>query len=323
WQPPAPRHGQSGSGKRSPAAGNAGTLRAAGCRRPAARRKRGECNVPRTRRPRRARVRKPGRSPACSLIRTSCGGESIAGHCLSQGSGGSPRVAQVPGEVYDTGAWHEEIPMRHDPDGRRLPIKLDSTSNGEFAPMPLEHVHLHANALAQQAADANARRLGLSRRRLLVSAAGAAGTLLAFNEAYAAAGRIGGFYEIEPTAALDIEQAAQQLGSREFVFDVQGHFVGRNWQGRHQLGGVEQFVKDVFLDSDTDMMVLSFIPSRREDEYLPIDEAAAVQEIVERLPRGQRLLIHGRGNPNQPGDLDDIDALASRWKVSALKCYTQ
>ena len=213
--------------------------------------------------------------------------------------------------------------MRHDSDGRRLPIKLDSTSNGEVAPMPLERVHLRANALAHQAADANAKRLGLSRRRLLVSAAGAAGTLLAFNEAYAAAGRTGGFYEIEQTAALDVEQAAQRLGSREFIFDVQGHFVGRNWQGRHGLGGVDQFVKDVFLDSDTDMMVLSFIPSRRENEYLPIAEAAAVQEIVSRLPRGQRLLIHGRVNPNQPGDMEDIDALASRWKVSALKCYTQ
>ena len=77
--------------------------------------------------------------------------------------------------------------MRHDSDGRRLPIKLDSTSNGEVAPMPLERVHLRANALAHQAADANAKRLGLSRRRLLVSAAGAAGTLLAFNEAYRSA----------------------------------------------------------------------------------------------------------------------------------------
>lgn len=25
----------------------------------------------------------------------------------------------------------------HDPDGLRLPIKLDSTSNGEYAPIPL------------------------------------------------------------------------------------------------------------------------------------------------------------------------------------------
>lgn len=31
--------------------------------------------------------------------------------------------------------------MRHDPDGRRLPIKLDATSNGEVAPMPLTSGH--------------------------------------------------------------------------------------------------------------------------------------------------------------------------------------
>ena len=27
---------------------------------------------------------------------------------------------------------------RNDPDGRRLPIKLDATSNGEYVPIPLD-----------------------------------------------------------------------------------------------------------------------------------------------------------------------------------------
>ena len=26
----------------------------------------------------------------------------------------------------------------HDPEGARLPVKIDSTSNGEFAPVPLQ-----------------------------------------------------------------------------------------------------------------------------------------------------------------------------------------
>ena len=34
--------------------------------------------------------------------------------------------------------------------------------------------------------------------------------------------------------------------------------------------GPDQFVKDVFLDSDTDLMVLSFVPSTREGEPLTI-----------------------------------------------------
>jgi predicted TIM-barrel fold metal-dependent hydrolase len=34
-------------------------------------------------------------------------------------------------------------------------------------------------------------------------------------------------------------------------------------------------------------------------------------------------LIHGRVNPNQPGDLEAMDELKERWKVSAWKTYTQ
>ncbi len=47
--------------------------------------------------------------------------------------------------------------QRIDPDGLRLPIKLDSTSNGEFVPVPLEPVHRQARHEALSAATANAR----------------------------------------------------------------------------------------------------------------------------------------------------------------------
>src|SRR5689334_10725398 len=80
-----------------------------------------------------------------------------------------------------------------DPDGTRLPIKLDSTSNGEFVPVPLDAANREANRLAHQQASENARRRGVTRRRFLTSACGAASTLLAFNAANAAARRAGGF----------------------------------------------------------------------------------------------------------------------------------
>jgi predicted TIM-barrel fold metal-dependent hydrolase len=210
-----------------------------------------------------------------------------------------------------------------DPEGRRLPIKLDTTSNGEFEPIPLDAVHRDANALAHEAATANAKRLGLERRDFLVSAMGAASTLLAFNSAFAAIGKTGGSYQIEREAAFNADLARERLGSREFIFDVQGHFVGKSWEPRHSLGGADRFVKDVFLDSDTDMMVLSFIPSTRRDEVLPVSEADAVRQIVDRLEGTKRLLIHGRVNPNQPGDTDDMQELAEKWKVVAFKAYTQ
>jgi uncharacterized protein len=74
--------------------------------------------------------------------------------------------------------------------------------------------------------------------------------------------------------------------------------------------GPDQFVKDVFLDSDTDLMVLSFVPSSAEGEPLKIEEAEATARIVEQLEGTHRLYIHGRVNPNQPGDLERMDLLA-------------
>ena len=242
--------------------------------------------------------------------------------------------------------------LRHDPEGTRLPVKLDSTSNGEYAPLPLEPAHREANARALASAGENAKRLGLSRRDFLVSAGGVATTLLGMNEAYAAAGRTGGFFDLPYDAALDLALARSKLDSTDFIFDVQGHFVNPTgaWTKRlpdtakplqmpktQQCGpskgpgrldylqciGPDEFVKDVFLDSDTDLMVLSFVPSTREGEPLTIEEAEATARIVEKLEGTHRLYIHGRVNPNQKGDLEGMDELASRHRISAWKTYTQ
>ena len=212
---------------------------------------------------------------------------------------------------------------RCDSDGTRLPIKLDTTSNGEFEPIPLDATNRLANRLAQTQATDNAKRRGISRRSFMVSACSAASTLLAFNAANASAGKTGGFYELDELAAVDPDIAADQLGDREFVFDVQGHFVGQHGIGRVGLGDSEKFIKDIFLDSDTDMMVLSFIPSYRETELLTIQEADATRRVIDAMEGTRRLLIHGRANPNQDGDVEGMDELAERWGVVAWKCYTQ
>jgi uncharacterized protein len=234
--------------------------------------------------------------------------------------------------------------VRHDPDGTRLPIKLDTTSNGEFMPVPLSLANRLANKLAFECAVANSRRLSLKRRRFLMSACGAASALLAFNAANAAAGKTGGFFAVPREAALEPELAQAAVGGTdEFIFDVQGHFVDPTgawrksappdafkWSPKAACGksdhlqclGPDEFVKDVFMDSDTDMMVLSFVPSTREAEPVTIQAADAVRRIVDKLPR-HRLLLHGRVNPNQASDLEGMDELAQRWKVSAWKTYTQ
>ena len=238
-----------------------------------------------------------------------------------------------------------------DPHGCRLPIKLDSTSNGEFAPIPLDHSLTRANQLGLELAGEYARKLGLGRRAFLTSSCGAASTLLAFNAAHAAVGRAGGFFEISTEAALEPDLAAAELGKSEFIFDVQGHFVNPTgaWLktvpaharplsdfekaqcaladapgNRSYLRclGPQEFIKDVFLDSDTDVMVLSFVPSSRRGEPLTIEEAAATRAIVERMKGSKRLMLHGRVNPNQPGDVEDMERLAG-FGVCAFKTYTQ
>jgi len=236
-----------------------------------------------------------------------------------------------------------------DPEGRRLPIKLDSTSNGEFEPVPLSPTNEYANHLAQAAADMNSKRLGLGRRDFLVSACGAASTLLAFNAANATSGHTGGFFELHAAAAVE-PAAAAFLEGDEFIFDVQGHYVdptdawlstappnsfgfapkagcalndGKSPRSHLACLTSEEFVKDVFLDSDTDMMVLSFVPSRREASPLEVESADAVRRIVDRMEGNHRLLIHGRVNPNQPGDIEDMPRLAEQFGVSAWKTYTQ
>ncbi|MCH8479466.1 MAG: amidohydrolase [Wenzhouxiangella sp.] len=240
----------------------------------------------------------------------------------------------------------------HDPDGTRLPIKLDSTSNGEFVPIKLDESSKLANQMAQDWATENARRLGLSRRQLLVSSCGAAGTLLAFNAARAATGTTGGFFDLPEEAALDEAAAKSVLEGNEFIFDVQGHFVnptgawldrlpeearplsgfehagcalgvGENDRSYLKCFGPDAFVQDVFMDSDTDLMVLSFVPSTREGEPLPIQEAAAARAIVDQLDGTHRLYLHGRVNPNQKGDIEDMQRLRDEFGVVAWKTYTQ
>ena len=202
---------------------------------------------------------------------------------------------------------------------QRLPIKLDSTSNGEFMPVPLSSANRAANGLAHEEATRNAKRLGLSRRQFLISSCGAASTLLAFNKAH---GVGAGFYDLALEARFEEQLARVQTGpaKSEFIFDVQGHFIDTP---KGNPKNHEVFIKDVFMDSDTDLMVLSFVPSSREAEPVTIQAADEVRRIVERLEGTHRLLLHGRVNPNQPGDLEGMDELAQKWRVSAWKTYTQ
>lgn len=235
-----------------------------------------------------------------------------------------------------------------DPDGVRLPIKVDTATNGEYAPRPLSNAARAANALAHRRVDMAAARTGLARRSFLTSSLGAAATLLAFNEAYAAAGIRGGFFDLPRDAAFDPELASASLCGDEFIFDIQTHCVdpSGNWtkgadgeRWRFVLNQVfaqrrkceadgfdcysaEQLVKEVFLDSDTDVAVVSALWGASGSNPTPTEYAAEAQTIAERAG-GHRVLIHGGVLPNEPGALDFMEVQAREYKVSAWKLYPQ
>ncbi|GAA3946179.1 hypothetical protein [Allohahella marinimesophila] len=99
--------------------------------------------------------------------------------------------------------------MDFDPDGKRLPIKIDTTSNGEFVPTPLTPAEQRANHHAMELVGNAARRIGLSRRKFVISSAGSAATLLAFNKAH---GAVGGFFDLHPDSAYDLATLKSQPG---------------------------------------------------------------------------------------------------------------
>jgi uncharacterized protein len=235
-----------------------------------------------------------------------------------------------------------------DADGTRLPIKLDGTSNGEFKPFALSAAARHANAKAHDLITTLSRRRGVNRRKFLISASGAAATLLAFNEAFAASGKTGGHFEIGPEGAEDEAIAKQQMSSDHFIIDVQNHHVSLDGPWRNQpnpaweiallglpiakkLGepasltpfGAEQYVREVFVDSDTDIAVLSAVPADPQENPLTTAEAARTRDMIEQLGGHQRLLIHGGVQPQVPGALDYMQSQAEELKVNAWKAYTQ
>src|SRR3989454_259510 len=257
----------------------------------------------------------------------------------------------------------------NDPYGTRLPIKLDPTTNGEFPPVPLSPVHHHARRLALGAASKHARRLGLTRRTFLVSACGAASTLLAMNAAYAASGRRGGYYDLPAESALDMQLARSALDRQEFIFDVQGHFVNPTgaWTrvlppgaqplksftelkgcsaasapglGYLQCLGADAFIKDIFLDSDTDLVVLSFVPSTRKlgirniaiHKGLPFGSESYVHStcvdvgrVAKRYPDVNFLIYHSgfvtgkTEGPYDPQRSDGVDALVTSLRENNIK----
>ena len=162
---------------------------------------------------------------------------------------------------------------------RHLPIPTQVVSNEEYYPLPQtpqqKAVEHHLIAMA----DANARRLALDRRRFLRTACGMATAFAAMNKVF------GDYFRVEAAEMLE-PAAAAETKIDYFIFDVQTHHVRsdrplplldllfnfrraarpmnpalRNTEPKSEDFYLANYVKEIFLDSDTDVAALSGVPS--------------------------------------------------------------
>jgi predicted TIM-barrel fold metal-dependent hydrolase len=224
------------------------------------------------------------------------------------------------------------------------PIPTRIASNEEFIPPPQSPQQKRFEARLTEISERAARRQGLSRRDFLRTGSGMAAAFMALNQVF------GDCYEVDAAEVEDQQAAREKWPKNQFIFDVQTHHVdiSRKWYETTSDGKVVQsfftklrpnaktgkealemlnrahYVKEVFLDSDTVMAIISGVPSRTWDmNPLPPDQMVATRKFVNDLAGSQRVLSHGLLRPNLgKKELEEMERQVKKLKIDAWKMYT-
>jgi len=186
------------------------------------------------------------------------------------------------------------------------------------------------------------KQLGIDRRQFFRMTCGMAAGFAAMNSVF------GRFFRLDAAELYD-PAAVAALKTDYFIFDVQTHHVA---VGRHFIGPLdvfdarrsarrfnpvlkgkepkqsdfelENYIKEVFLDSDTDVACLSGVPDQSEDKMiLPPDQMARTRNIVNELTRCERMMSHGLFSPDLgTKNLENMHRQAESLKIDAWKGYT-
>ncbi len=223
----------------------------------------------------------------------------------------------------------------------RSPVPTQIVSNGEFNPLPQTREQRQVEARIKALADDLAPRHGLDRRRFLASAAGMAAAFLAMNEVF------GPLFEVAPAEAAQPGVAAARADALagQFIIDCQTHFVRddfkhddllglaryakQHWNpalaGEHSLARFkfENYVKEIFVDSDTKVALLSGAPFDDPTwDLLSNDQIAAARAAINRIAASRRLLGHAVFTPRKPGWMDQVDHAIATLRPDSWKGYT-
>ncbi len=234
-----------------------------------------------------------------------------------------------------------------------IPLPTRLVSNEEFPPLPQTAAQRAVEERILAEAGRLAPRLGLSRRDFLRRSGGIATSLLAMNAVF------GRFFDVLPVEAADPGAFRARTGDPFFIFDVQLHYVGAGYDpgntegarkgavSKQALLGLRQqsrrlnpklaadrgtladlswenMVKEVFLDSETAIGLISTPPGPYPEEaVVPPKEMTHIRDEINRVTQSRRMLAHGLITP-QLGqrDLDFMDQQAATLKVDAWKGYT-
>jgi len=221
------------------------------------------------------------------------------------------------------------------------PIPTRVVSNGEYMPWPQTTAQRRVEQEICALADAHRGPLRLDRRRFLRTASGLAASFLAFNRVF------GPFFAVTEAEAADPDVAREGTArhARQFVFDVQTHFVRDDfaWNGILELGeyakrwnpilreeGVtmrryklENYLKEIFLDSQTSLALVSSAPADDPaNTILSSEQMARTRALVNAVAGTRRLFCHGVVRPGRPGWLDELDETAERLRPDSWKGYT-
>ncbi len=152
-------------------------------------------------------------------------------------------------------------------------------SNEEFIPRPQNKQQKQVEDLVMRMSEEKAKRLGIERRAFMATSMGMATCFLAQNMVYGPRS-CWAVDEIETLEAGAYEDKYPK--SEYFIFDVQAHFTNgiaigfRNMEFVKNMGfnlkddpnaySYPNFVKEMFFDSETAMLVISGVPGR-EQQY--------------------------------------------------------
>ncbi len=220
------------------------------------------------------------------------------------------------------------------------PVPTQIVSNGEYNPLPQTREQQRVEARIKALADDLGPRHGLSRRGFLASAAGMAAAFLAVNEVFGPIFDVSHAEAAEPGVAL--ARAATLSGQP--IIDCQTHFVRddfkqeglldlakyakQHWNpalaGENNLARFkfENYVKEIFVDSDTKVALLSGAPFDDQSwDLLSNDQIAAARASINKIAGSRRMLAHAVFTPKRAGWMDQVDR-AIALKPDSWKGYT-